>query len=101
MADRLVERSMPISEPFKKNKLLFSRPPSPTKSNTSLLIMSLKNHVSIFSRLYIVCQSRDGNLDKFFHHENQACPPSLSLHGKLRLGNKSDLLQCQEMGVLY
>jgi len=24
--------------------------------------------------LYIGCQNRDGNLEKFFKHENQACP---------------------------
>ena len=80
---------MPISEPIKKNKLLlFSRPPPPTKSNTSLHISSLKNDISLFSRLYLASQSQDGNLDEFLHHENQACPPSLSLHGKLRLGNR-------------
>ena len=97
MADRLVERSTPISEPIKKNKLLlFSRPPPHTKSNTSLQISSLKNDVSLFSRLYIACQLRDG---KFFPHENQAFP-SPSLHGKLRLENKFDLLYCLEMVVL-
>ena len=50
----------------------------------------------MFSRLYIACQSRDGNLDEFFCHENQPCPPSISLLGKLRLGSKSDLLTCLE-----
>ena len=35
---------------------------------------------------------RDGNIDEFFEHENQACPPSLSHMGKLRTGTKSDLL---------
>ena len=103
VTDRLVNQSMPNSEHIKKNKLLlFSPPPPPTKSNTNLQISSLKNDVSLFSRLYSACQSRYGNLDEFFHHENQACPPSLSLHGKLRL-DKSELLHCLEMalGVLY
>ena len=27
-------------------------------------------------------------------HENEVSPPSLSLGGKLRLGNKADLLGC-------
>ena len=35
-------------------------------------------------------------LKDFFHHENQACPPSLFQLGKLRLGTKSDLLHCLE-----
>ena len=34
--------------------------------------------MDIFSRLYIECQNRDGNREKFFKHENQACPPALS-----------------------
>ena len=41
---------------------------------------------------YIACQSREGDLDDFFRHENQACPPSLSQFGNLRLGSKSDLV---------
>ncbi|KAG0717220.1 hypothetical protein GWK47_008187 [Chionoecetes opilio] len=47
-------------------------------------------------RLYIASQTRDGDLAEFFRHENQACPPSLSQLGKLRLGTKSDLLMCLE-----
>ena len=38
----------------------------------------------------------NGNLDDFFRHENQAYPPSLSNLGKLRQGNKADLLSCLE-----
>ena len=48
----------------------------------------------LFSRLYIACQSRDGNLDDFFKHENHPYPPSLSVNGDLRYGTKSDLLDC-------
>ena len=42
--------------------------------------------------IYIACQTRDG--DRFFTHENQAVPPSLSVGGKLRIGTKADLLRC-------
>ena len=59
-------------------------------------LSSLKNDCSLFSRLYISCQTRDGDLDEFFSHENQACPPSLSNMGKLRLGTKSDIVSCLE-----
>ena len=38
--------------------------------------------------MYFACQSQDGNLDEFFYHENQACTPSLSLHGKLKAGKQ-------------
>ena len=48
----------------------------------------------MFSRLFIACQSRDGDLDEFFRHEKQQFPPSLSKFGKLRHGTKADLLSC-------
>ena len=50
----------------------------------------------MFSRLFIGCQTREGNLEEFFSHENQSFPPSLSQNGTLRPGNKSDLLKCLE-----
>ena len=50
-------------------------------------------------RLYVSCQTRDGDLDSFFAHKNHAAPPSLSLGGKLRLGTKADLLCCLESEV--
>ena len=31
---------------------------------------------------------------EFFWHENQACPPSLSVTGRLYLNAKSDILVC-------
>ena len=97
MTNRLIEQSVPLSEPIKKNKLLmFSRLPPREKSKANLQVTSLMNDVALFSRLYIACQSRDGNLEDFFCHKNQACPPSLSQLGKLRLGTKSDLLHCLE-----
>ena len=58
ITDRLVDRSVPISEPIKKNKpLLFSRFPPREKSKTTLQVSSLKSDVSLFSRLYIACQA--------------------------------------------
>lgn len=98
VAKRLQERSTPLSEPIKRNKLpLFSRPsPSRKKSNDKLQIASLKQNCSLFSRLYVSCQVRDGDLETFFCHENQSFPPSLSQFGKLRSATKSDLLSCLE-----
>ena len=97
MTDPLVEQTAPISEPIKKNKLsLLSRPSQREKSKTSLQVSSMKSDCSLFSRLYIACQSRDGNLQDFFEHENQACPPPLSQLGKLRSATKADILGCLE-----
>ena len=92
----LIDRTKPIDDTIHRNKLpLFSTPTSkPSKGKQQ--IRSLKCDVELFSRLYIGCQTRDGNLDEFFRHENQSCPPSLSNAGKLHLGTKSDMLKCLE-----
>ena len=94
---RLVNQTMPITDPIKRNNLhLFRRSPCREKSRKDLEISSLKNDCSLFSRLYAASQIRHGDLDKFFQHENQAYPPSLSNMGKLRTVNKSDLMPCLE-----
>ena len=49
--------------------------------------------ISLFSRLYIAMQHRESDMSKFFSHENQPFPPSLSGQGKLHFGKKSDLLE--------
>ncbi|KAH3768118.1 hypothetical protein DPMN_169330 [Dreissena polymorpha] len=91
--DRLDNRTNPLSDPIKQNKLhLFNRQESKVGAKDKQQISLLKQNCSLFSQLYVSCQVRDGNLIEFFRHENQAYPPSLSLFGQLRLGSKSDLL---------
>ena len=81
-SERLVNQMIPITDPIKRNNLhLFSRPPVRQKSSKALQLSSLKNNCSLFSRLYIASQIRNGDLDEFFQHENQACPPALSQMG--------------------
>ena len=96
VTERLVQRTKPLSEPIKRNKLaLCSSPPPKDVSKTKQ--QSLKSDCSLFSRLYISCQTREGNLEEFFKHENQACLPSLSHLGKLRLpSNKAVFTACLE-----
>lgn len=98
VSERLDKRTTSLYEPIKRNNLpLFSSPPpSKQKSNDKMKIASLKSNCSLFSRLYVSCQVREGNLEEFFCHENQSFPPSLSQFGKLRSGSKSDLLSCLE-----
>ena len=63
---------------------------------------SLKSDVGLFSRLYIGCQTREGNLEEFFRHENQAYPLSISDGSNLYQGTKSDLLTClKEVSELH
>ena len=93
----LVERTKPIDDAIRRNKLkVFSTSTPRSVSKGKQQLASLRNDVALFSRLYIGCQTRDGNLEEFFRHENQACPPALSDGESLRLGTKSDLLKCFE-----
>lgn len=93
---RLIKRSTAITTPLKKNNLrLFgSQEKDQPKHKTKLA--ELKNDCALFSRLYIACQSRDGNLEDFFRHENQPWPPSIADMGELRKGQKADLVKCLE-----
>jgi len=64
--DRLIDRTVPIHEPIKKNKLcLFRCPNKKAMSKDKLQLRSLKSDCSLFSRLFISCQVRGGDLDFF------------------------------------
>ncbi len=93
MEERLLKQTKAIADLIKRNNLhLFSRPPVHKKSSKQLQLLSLKNNCSLFSRLYIASQTRNGDLDDFFSHENQACPPVLAKNGSIR----EELLHCLE-----
>jgi hypothetical protein len=93
--ERLLHQTKSILAPLPRNKFpLFSFKPATKSSRDILKLNQFKTDSELFSRLFIACQSRNGNLDEFFQHENQQCPPSLSQNGSLRLGSKSDLLDC-------
>ena len=84
----------PLSDIVSKNKLaLFSTPQAKQRSRRkgSSRIFEYKLY-SLLSSLH--CQTRQCNLDSFFEHENQACPPSISDMGQLRQGSISDLMEC-------
>ena len=95
--ERFEDRTKPVTETIKKNKLpLLHEPLERTPTKEAQRVASLKSDCALFSRLYIACQSRDGNLEQFFTHENQPWPPTLAQMGKLRQGQKSDLVKCLE-----
>ena len=50
----------------------------------------------LLGQLYISLQVREGNADTLFEVENTDVPPSLSSHGNLRSGQKSDLVSFLE-----
>jgi len=96
--ERLIKCEKPISDVIPKNKLTLLRySPAKSLSKQKMQVTALQNDCNLFSRLYISCQTRSGDLDAFFSHENQATPPSLSTGGEIRLGTKADLLECLEL----
>ena len=93
----LLDRTKAVDDPIPRNKLkVFSTSTPRSKSKGQQQLISVKNDRELFARMYIGCQTRDGNLEEFFRHENQACPPALSDGGNLFTGTKSDLITCLE-----
>ena len=86
----------PLFATLREIQWTFSRPPVKMQSKQKNQLAALKSECGLFSRMYISCQTRHGDLDEFFSHENHAVQPALSTGGKLRVGVKSDLLHCLE-----
>ena len=78
----LETRSQKIQDPIKKNSLPLFRTPKNRKQSKSNQIKDLRNDVSLFGRLYIANQQRDGDPDVFFSHRI-----SCTLHPYLIMGN--------------
>jgi hypothetical protein len=67
VAERLSNRSVPITAVIKRNNLaLFSSAPVRKLASSKLQLTAAKNDSALFSRLYIASQCRDGDLDTFF-----------------------------------
>ena len=92
--ERLNKCTSPISDTIQRNKLpLFGTHEKTASNKTKNQVANLKSDCNLFSRLYIACQAREGNLQEFFKHENQSSPPSLSCGEKMRSGQKSELIE--------
>lgn len=93
--EQLIERKTPLCEPITRNKLSFFETPTKKSSKAQQQLSLMKSDCSLFSRLFITCQIRNGDLDEFFKHENQACPISITEDGHLRLPwQKFNLAPC-------
>ena len=71
--ERIVVKSKWIDEPTKRNKInLLKKSMVTAKTKEKQTLSGLRNDCSLFSRLYVSCQIRSGNLDEFFqpflHH---------------------------------
>ena len=87
---------MSVDKVLSRNKLTLFTTTYLSEKKGKQQLMLMKNDMQLFSRLYIACQTRDGNLDEFFGHKNQSRPPSFSSMGNLQLSGKNDLLPCLE-----
>ena len=97
VGDRLINLSKSIYYIIPKNNLmLFKSGQEKKSSKTKTKISNMKSDLELFSRMYISCQAREGEMDVFFEHENHAWPPSLAENNSMRHGNKADLLKCLE-----
>ena len=59
----------------------------------------LKKDLVLFSNLFIICQTRQLDLNEFFKYENQPFPPSISNEGELYSTKKSDIIPILEEKV--
>ena len=67
MNEFLVDRTKPLDDVIKKNVLcLFSMLTKRQKTKTQAIVAEIKSDRNLFSRVYVACQVRDGNLDEFF-----------------------------------
>lgn len=99
--ERLNKRSKAITDTIKQCNLpLFGTSEKTQSKKTINQVAYLKSDCRLFSRLYIACQAREGNLDEFFKHENSSSPPALSCNGKMRTGQKSELITCVEVETI-
>ena len=96
--ERLFESTNYILEVVKLDNIhLFNTPHKRQRTNTSGLVSSLKSQTATFSRDCMLHLSFVmGTSMNFFSHENQPCPPSLSVRGKLNQGTKADIVRCLE-----
>lgn len=95
LKERLEDKTKLLTDALKKNNLpTFNVQEKKLVSKDKAKITVLKEDCALFSRLYIACQNREGNLEDFFKFENQPWPPSLSQMGQLRGGTKADLVKC-------
>ena len=95
--DRLVYGRKPLHAPIQRTNLELFVVQKLQLNSHRLKITDLRHDSNTFCKLYVASQSRAGNVDDFFAHENNQYPPSVSDCGKLRKAkNKSDILACFE-----
>ena len=96
VAHRLQSTAVAFHAPIKMTKIHL--PGNRHKNrNKSKHVDSTKEDMHLLRQLCMTLHVREGNSDCLFEVENAECQPSLSKHGVLRSGQKSDLLSCLEV----
>ena len=100
---RLHQTLCPITNTIcKKNLKIFRTKKSRCSLKKQEKSTIAKNNVTLCSRMYISCQTREGNLKNFFSQENQTTPPSLSENGHLwPAKSKSSIIKCIEGNEIH
>ena len=68
--ERLMERKVSVDEVLSRNKLTLFTTNHLSEKKGKQQLMLMKSDMQLFSHLYIACQTRNGNFDEFFRHEN-------------------------------
>ena len=100
--DCLTKDTSTSYETVSKNNLMllkFGNSPHSAKSKTK--VKAMKSDVQQFSRLYISCQAREGDLNVFFQLKNQPLAPSLADNDCMHHGQKVDSIECLESIALH
>ena len=84
-----------VTDKIPNNKLKLMSSKTATASALQKQAQAMKDDYGLFSQLLLACQRRQIDVDDFFSHENQACPPSISDRGNIRLTtSKAQLAKC-------
>lgn len=95
--DRLVTTKLSIHERIKQSQLrIFKILPEKSINKDKMKLSSANADSNLFCKLFIACESREGNIDEFFNHENNMNPPSISEFGKIRqlTGGSDEMIKC-------
>jgi len=76
--ERMSGPTKSLYDPIHKNNLPLFKSGKTKTTKSSMKTVAMKNDVQLFSRMHIACQSRVGDLDSFFEHENHPWPPPLA-----------------------
>eukprot|EP00745_Piridium_sociabile_P034704 TRINITY_DN5991_c0_g1_i13.p1 TRINITY_DN5991_c0_g1~~TRINITY_DN5991_c0_g1_i13.p1 ORF type:complete len:843 (-),score=177.10 TRINITY_DN5991_c0_g1_i13:511-3039(-) len=83
-----------LTAPIKRNNLLlFHDKKTQKKTAIKRRMQHFKHQAELYGQMFLVLDSRGGDLEEFFRHESSPYPPALSSEGSLNCCTKSDLLE--------